>query len=59
MGFLGFGKKKRVRDPVCQMEIPPASAVGSESHDGQTFYFCSAHCMSEFRQDPHKYAHAK
>jgi P-type Cu+ transporter len=42
------------RDPVCGMN------VGSDSphrrvHAGTSYLFCSAHCLSEFRQDPGKY----
>jgi len=41
-------------DPVCGM------SVGSDSphrgvHAGTSYLFCSAHCLSEFRQDPGKY----
>jgi len=43
-------------DPVCGMTVNPASAAGSTEHEGQTYYFCSAHCLHRFQADPQKYA---
>ena len=31
-------------DPVCKMEVNPASAAAQSEYEGQTFYFCSADC---------------
>ncbi|HEY3212180.1 MAG TPA: heavy metal translocating P-type ATPase [Actinomycetota bacterium] len=45
-----------VRDPVCGMEIDPASAASSEEHEGQTYYFCSQTCHDSFMAEPEKYA---
>lgn len=39
-------------DPVCGMTVNPESAAGSYDYKGQTYYFCSAHCLNKFRQDP-------
>jgi Cu+-exporting ATPase len=41
-----------MKDPICGMDVDPATAAGSDIHDGQTYYFCSAHCLAEFRADP-------
>jgi len=32
-------------DPVCGMKVIPAQAAGSLQRDGQTYYFCSQHCI--------------
>jgi Cu+-exporting ATPase len=45
-----------VTDPVCGMEIDPATAVASEEHDGQTFYFCSDQCHRRFAAEPERFA---
>ena len=45
-----------MKDPICGMDVEPDSAAGSQIHDGQTYYFCSAHCLAEFRADPARYA---
>jgi P-type Cu+ transporter len=47
-----------VKDPVCGMEIDPASAFTTREHMGRSYYFCSASCAEHFDADPHKYAMA-
>ncbi len=41
-----------VADPVCGMEIDPATTAHRVEHDGKLYYFCSAHCMEAFRGNP-------
>ncbi|HEY6085143.1 MAG TPA: YHS domain-containing protein, partial [Nitrospira sp.] len=44
-----------VIDPVCGMTVQPASAAGSATHQGKTYYFCSTSCLDQFRKDPTPY----
>lgn len=44
-----------VKDPVCGMEIDPATAAGTSEYKGQTYYFCSAGCKKSFDKQPEKY----
>ncbi len=44
------------RDPVCGMAVEPSAAVPSAQFEGQTFYFCCAHCQRTFEANPAKYA---
>ncbi len=44
-----------VRDPVCGMEIDPATAFAVREQLGQTFYFCSENCVKQFDANPHQY----
>jgi Cu+-exporting ATPase len=44
-----------VKDPVCNMDVDPASAAGSAEYKGQTYYFCSQGCVKRFNADPEKY----
>ena len=37
------------KDPICGMDVDPAHAAGSLQHEGQTYYFCSRHCLEKFR----------
>ncbi len=43
-------------DPVCGMTVDPATAAGSTTHNGVTYYFCSKGCLRSFEADPAKYA---
>ena len=45
-----------VNDPVCGMEIDPASAAGSSQYEGQTHYFCNLKYKESFDAEPEKYA---
>ena len=42
-------------DPVCKMEVNPASAEARSEYEGQTFYFCSMRCKQAFDADPTRY----
>ena len=44
-----------VKDPVCNMDVVPATARGSSEYKGQTYYFCSQSCVQRFNIDPEKY----
>jgi Cu+-exporting ATPase len=37
------------------MAVDPATAAGSADYDGQTYYFCSSHCLHRFQADPRQY----
>jgi P-type Cu+ transporter len=45
------------KDPICGMDVDEGSAKFSSTHEGRTFYFCSAGCKATFDKDPHRYAH--
>ena len=40
------------------MTVDPASAAGSVEHEGETYYFCSRHCVEKFRNDPEAFLSA-
>ncbi len=42
-------------DPVCGMDVYPATASATVTHEGITFYFCSTECAERFRADPRRY----
>ena len=44
-----------VKDPVCNMDVDPATSAGSSEYKGQTYYFCSPGCVKRFNADPEKY----
>src|ERR1700684_1783661 len=47
------------RDPVCGMNVNPATARHLYQHNGKNFYFCCAGCVEKFKADPAKYLEAK
>lgn len=38
-------------DPICGMTVDSATAAGSATRDGQTYYFCSKGCEAEFNAE--------
>jgi Cu+-exporting ATPase len=42
-------------DPVCGMDVEPATAEHHATHAGVEYYFCSAGCQSKFESDPARY----
>jgi len=43
--------RRGVTDPVCKMKVDRAKAVRKDVA-GQTYYFCSAHCLHAFESNP-------
>ncbi|MEA2772805.1 MAG: P-type Cu+ transporter, partial [Acetobacteraceae bacterium] len=44
-----------ITDPVCGMQVNPATSKHRFQHAGTTFHFCSAGCRTKFEADPAKY----
>ncbi len=42
-------------DPICNMTVEIESARYTSVYDGETYYFCSAHCQRRFEQEPAAY----
>ncbi len=49
----------KVKDPVCGMDVDPATAKHTLTHAGQHFYFCSPGCKAKFEADPQRYVTPK
>ena len=47
----------QVRDPVCGMNVDPATTPHHTQFEGHEHHFCSAGCRTKFIADPHKYLH--
>jgi P-type Cu+ transporter len=43
------------RDPVCGMNVNPATAKNVHQHNGKDIYFCCASCKEKFKADPARY----
>ena len=46
------------KDPVCHMDVDPATARFKFDHANKTYYFCCAGCLEKFRANPDKYLNA-
>lgn len=42
----------KVKDPVCGMDVDPATAKGKSEYQGQDYFFCNTKCKSKFDADP-------
>jgi Cu+-exporting ATPase len=47
------------KDPVCGMDVDPATARHHLDHAGKTYYFCCSGCQEKFRDDPDRYLNPK
>jgi P-type Cu+ transporter len=43
------------KDPVCGMQVDPATARAKSEHAGRVFFFCCAGCATKFEAAPEKY----
>ena len=42
------------KDPVCGMDVNPATARYKTQHNGKEYFFCSAGCLAKFQANPEK-----
>ena len=47
------------KDPVCGMDVDPATARYRLDHGAKTYYFCCGGCLEKFRADPDRYLNPK
>src|SRR5258708_38337388 len=43
------------RDPVCGMNVNPATAKHTHEHAGRKYYFCCGKCLEKFSSSPDHY----
>lgn len=44
-------------DPVCGMQVNPDQSPYKFMNENQEYFFCSEHCLENFKKDPQKYLH--
>ena len=42
-------------DPVCGMQVVPGKEAGSFAFEGESYLFCSKHCLHAFSADPKRF----
>jgi len=50
--------ERRVKDPVCGMDVDPHRTPHRAEHAGRTYYFCAARCRAKFLAEPERYLSA-
>lgn len=48
-------KTSAVKDPVCGMDVNPATAQYKTNYNEQTYYFCAENCLKKFEAEPEQY----
>ncbi len=48
-------QKAMQRDPVCGMQVDPATARAKAEHGGKSYFFCCAGCAKKFEAAPEQY----
>ena len=50
---------RTAKDPVCSMTVDPETARFRHEYNGQTYFFCSEHCLNKFRNEPERFSKQK
>jgi Cu+-exporting ATPase len=53
--LLATATADKQKDPVCGMDVDPATAKYRFDYSGKTYYFCCGGCLAKFRADPERY----
>ena len=53
------GEKRAVKDPVCGMDVDPATAKHKADYEGAPYFFCSVGCREKFVAQPQRYMKQK
>jgi Cu+-exporting ATPase len=53
------GQATLATDPVCGMDVDPATAAATSEYQGKTYYFCAVGCKNRFDKDPQSYIDAQ
>jgi Cu+-exporting ATPase len=48
-------ERTRAKDPVCGMDVDPATAKANAFHAGKRYYFCCEGCRTKFLAEPSRY----
>jgi hypothetical protein len=51
--------RRGAKDPVCGMTVDRQKTPHRSEYNGETVYFCSAHCKKRFDEDPERYLAAR
>ncbi len=43
------------KDPVCGMDVDPATAKGTSAFQGKRYFFCNTKCQAKFDANPESF----
>jgi Cu+-exporting ATPase len=52
-----ISKEQQTTDPVCGMSTESPESDTSYEYQGETYHFCSEHCLKKFQVNPRQYLH--
>ena len=52
-----FLEKEQTTDPVCGMSTDSPDPYIPYEYRGETYLFCSEHCLKKFQANPQQYRH--
>ncbi|MDT7040778.1 heavy metal translocating P-type ATPase [Candidatus Nitronereus thalassa] len=52
---LNHADEGATKDPVCGMTVDPRTSKLTQAWSGTVFYFCSSHCLENFRSNPNSF----
>lgn len=58
-GYVPAKATKSVKDPVCGMDVDPATSKWKSEHGGETYYFCNPKCLAKFSDNPSSFLNKK
>jgi xanthine dehydrogenase accessory factor len=58
-GVVAEAARDQAVDPVCGMTVDPSASPHRVSHEGRTYWFCSAGCAESFETEPASYLAAE
>jgi YHS domain-containing protein len=48
-------QERKMKDPVCGMDVQEVPQAIQMTYRGKTYYFCSPGCKRSFQQNPERY----
>ena len=52
-----ISQRQQTSDPVCGMSTESPESYISYEYQGETYHFCSEHCLKKFQANPEQYRH--
>ena len=54
-----ISQRQQTSDPVCGMSTESPESYISYEYQGETYHFCSEHCLEKFQANAEQYVHGE